>query len=68
MGDLITKLSANQQVLEVAEIAGQPKLRMKVLGQSVSSISDLLKTQLSSHPAVDGYETEFVANAHIDRL
>ena len=68
LGDLITKLSSNQQVLEVAEIAGQPKLRMKVLGQSVGSISDLLKSQLSSHPAVGSYETEFVANAHIDRL
>ena len=41
---------------------------MKVLGQSVGSISDLLKSQLSSHPAVGSYETEFVANAHIDRL
>ena len=55
LGDLITRLSTNQQVLEIAEIAGQPKLRMKVLGQSVGSISDLLKSQLSSHPAVGSW-------------
>ena len=68
LGDLITRLSSNHQVLEIAEIAGQPKLRMKVLGQSIGSISDLLKTQLGSHPAVGSYETEFVSNAHVDRM
>ena len=68
LGDLLSRLSSLDEVLEVVELAGQPILRIKLLGESVSSISDLLKRQLQGHPAVVSYDTDFIANAHIERL
>lgn len=68
LGDLLSKLASLDEVLEVVELAGQPILRIKLLGESVSSISDLLKRQLRGHPAVVSYDTDFIASAHIERL
>ena len=68
IGDLLALLSAEDDVLEINELAGVPKLRIKVAGPDLASISDRLSHWLSGHAAVVDYSTDFVTRAHIDRI
>ena len=68
-GDLLAALSAADDVLELSELAGVTKLRIKIAGTDITTISDeRLKQWFQGNRAVVRYSTEFVTHAHIDRF
>ena len=67
-GDLLALLSGAEDVLELSELAGVTKIRIKIAGNDVTTISDRLKQWLHGHRAVVGYSTDFVTQVHIDRF
>ena len=67
-GDLLAVLSAADDVLELSELAGVTKLRIKIAGIDVTTISERLKQWFQGNRAVVRYSTEFVTQAHIDRF
>ena len=67
-GDLLAALSAADDVLELSELAGVTKLRIKIAGTDITTISERLKQWFQGNRAVVRYSTEFVTHAHIDRF
>ena len=55
-------------MLELSELAGVTKLRMKIAGTDITTISERLKQWFQGNRTVVHYSTEFVPHAHIDRF
>ncbi len=67
-GELLAALSAPDDVLELSELAGVSKLRIKIAGTDITAISERLKLLFHGKRAGVSYSAEFVTHAHIDRF
>ena len=67
-GELLAALSAPDDVLELSELAGVSKLRIKIAGTEITAISERLKLLFHGKRAVVSHSAEFVTHAHIDRF